>query len=266
MSAKLTSPCGCPTLRRAGIFAGLALLTVLLLGGANSNQPAPAASSPMEEPIRLISEARKSFQGVKDYTCVFVKREFLNGALQPENQVALKVRNQPFSVHLKWLSPKGQVGQEASYVAGKNNGMMRAKSPGVLGAIGWMTVDPNDPRVKQNSRHPITEAGIGNLIERFALRWETERKLGLTQVKVSEYEFAKRRCTRVETIHPDNSGKQFTTYRTVLYFDKENNLPIRIENYDWPKTGGSPDGELLESYSYVNLKFNVGLGDDSFNQ
>ena len=150
-------------------------------------------------------------------------------------------------------------------MAGRNNGMMRVRSPGILGAIGWVSIAPNDPRVQQNSRHSITEAGIGNLIERFANRWEVERKLGLTQVRISEYEFNKRRCIRVETIHPDNSSKQFQTYRNVLYFDKETNLPIRIEAYDWPRPGGSPDGELMEVYSYVNLRFNVGLGDEAFN-
>jgi hypothetical protein len=266
--------------RRLSYYGWAAVLGAVLVSGAAPNPPAPPASpaapqpvgpakapagSPMDEPIRLITEARKAFQGVKDYTCIFVKREQLGGTLQPENQIAMKVRSQPFSVHLKWLSPKAQVGQEACYVAGKNNGMMRAKSPGVLGALGWVSLDPKDPRVQQNSRHSITEAGIGNLIERFAGRWEVERKLGLTQVRVSDYEFNKRPCTRVETIHPDNRGKHFLTYRSILYFDKETKLPIRIEAYDWPKQGGSPDGELLEVYSYINLRFNTGLGDEAFN-
>jgi hypothetical protein len=219
----------------------------------------------MEEPLRLIAEARRSFQGVKDYTCVFVKREQIKGQLQPENQMAMKVRNQPFSVHLRWLSPKAQVGQEACFVAGRNNGMMRVRSPGLLGAIGWVSMDPKDPRAQEASRRSITEAGIGNLIERLAQRWEHERKVGLTQVRIGEYEFSKRRCTRVETTHPDNSGGQYQTYRTVVYFDKETNLPVRIEAYDWPTPKGNPDGELLESYSYVNLRFNIGLGDEAFN-
>ena len=84
-------------------------------------------------------------------------------------------------------------------------------------------------------------------------------------MRVSDYEFNKRPCTRVETIHPDNRGKHFLTYRSILYFDKETKLPIRIEAYDWPKQGGSPDGELLEVYSYINLRFNTGLGDEAFN-
>ena len=45
---------------------------------------------------------------------------------------------------------------------------------------------------------------------------------------------------------------------------KESKLPIRLENYDWPVQGGTEGGELLETFSYVNLRFNVGLKDADF--
>src|SRR5262249_49765644 len=155
-------------------------------------------------PLRLIEAARRSYQGVRDYTCVLVKRERIQGQLEPENVVAMKVRTQPFSVYLRWTEPKASEGQQACYVAGRNNGMMRAQSPGLLGVVGFVSIAPRDPRAKKSSRHSITDAGIGNLIERFARYWEQERRLGRTQVRIAEYEFAKRRCTRVETIHPEN--------------------------------------------------------------
>lgn len=228
--------------------------------------PAPAAAgSQMDEPLRLLGEARQSFQGVRDYTCVLVKRERLRGQLAADNVINMKVRNQPFSVYLRWQSPKDLAGQEACYVAGRNNGMMRVHSTGLIGAVGFVSIDPRDPRAQANSRHAITEAGIGNLIERFAKHWDEERRLNLTQVRVGDYEYNKRRCTRVETVHPDNRGNHFTSYRTVLFFDQENHLPIRIEVYGWPRAGGPAEGELLESYSYVNLRLNAGLGEDSFN-
>jgi hypothetical protein len=69
----------------------------------------------------------------------------------------------------------------------------------------------------------------------------------------------------VETIHPTNGGGQFYAYRSVVYFDKETHLPIRVETYDWPRAGGPAYGELVESYSYLQLRFNVGLGDAAFN-
>ena len=47
---------------------------------------------------------------------------------------------------------------------------------------------------------------------------------------------------RVETIHSTNPDNQFLCYRAVIYFDKENHLPIRVEAYDWPTVEGDTKG------------------------
>ncbi len=229
-------------------------------GGVPAGQ---AQASPLDVPLTLIAEARQSYQNTSDYTCLFVKRERLRGQLQQENLIALKVKTQPFSIDLRWLRPQELAGQEACYVAGRNNGMMRVHTRGLLGAAGFVSLDPRDPRALENSRHSINEAGIGNLIERFGQRWEQEKRLGRTMVRVAEYDYDKRRCVRVETTHTDNPGRQFTFYQSVVYFDKQTHLPIRVENYDWPVTGSQAN--LAESYSYADLKLNVGLTDATFN-
>jgi hypothetical protein len=219
----------------------------------------------MDRPLQLVNEARQAFAGVRDYSCVLLVQERVRGQLQPEHMIDMKVRSQPFSVYMRWLGPRQFAGQEACYVAGRNNNQMRVHSRGILGAVGFVSLDPRDPRVMEHSRHTITEAGIGNIINRLAQAWETERQLNLTQVNIAEYQYNQRRCVRVEAVHPDPSGGRFGSYRTVIYFDKENHLPTRVELYDWPRSGGAPGGELLECYSYLNLRFNVGLGDATFN-
>ncbi len=251
---------------------GAALVLGLIFSGAGTaQQPAVptqqplAAPSPLDQPLRMIAEARLTYQGMRDYTCLFIKRERIHGQLLPDNYIDMRVRTQPFSVYLRWLGPANLAGQEACYVAGRNGNRMRVHSTGLAGVVGFVTLDVNDPRVAQNSRHPITEAGIGNLIERFARRWEVERQYNQTQVRIADYVYNQRPCTRVETIHPSPLGGQFYSYRSVVYFDKEHHLPVRVETYDWPRAGGPPDGDLVETYSYVNLRFNVGLADSSFN-
>ncbi len=249
-------------------FAIVGLLAVLGTARADPPAVAPAPAvppSPLDQPLRLAAEANQAFQGVRDYTCLFIKKERLHDKLQPDNVIEMKVRNQPFSVYLRWLGPKAFEGQQACYVAGRNQNMMRVHSTGILGIAGFVTVDPRDPRVMENSRHTITEAGIGHLIGRLLQTWEIERRLGKTQVRIADYTYNRAACTRVETIHPDNRGGQFTSYRTVVYFDKASHLPVRIEKYDWPRAGGAAEGELLESYSYINLRTNVGLADSAFN-
>lgn len=234
--------------------------------GVQSLRREPEGASPtaLDVPLRLISEARQSYGRVNDYVCLFVKKEQIHNQLQPDNLIAMKVRTQPFSVYLHWLGPSSMKGQEACYVTGKNGGQMRVHPTGVKGALGWLSMNPKDSRVMENSRHPITDAGIGNVIERYSERWEMERHVNKTEVHINDYEYNKRKCTRVETIHPSRDAMSYYSYRNVIYFDKETKLPIRCETYDWPHVGGPPGGDLIESYSYVDVKFNVNLGDEFF--
>jgi hypothetical protein len=225
--------------------------------------PAPAAS-PLDEPLRLVALAREAYKGVQDYSCRLVKRERIDGKLHPQNIMLMNVRTQPFSVYFRWQEPASLAGQEACYVAGRNGGKMRARPRGLLGAVGFMSLDPNDPRARENNRHAITEAGIGHLIEQCASGWEQERRWGQSQVQIAEYEYDRRRCIRVEVVHPSNPEGRFWHYRDVVYFDKENHLPVRMEAYDWPRRPGDP-GDLLESYSYAGLRLNAGIPEDVFN-
>ncbi len=107
---------------------------------------AQVAASAMDEPLRLITDARVQFEKVTDYTCTLVKKERIDGKLTPDNVIAMSVHNEPFSVDLRWIEPKNMTGQEAIYVCGRNNGNMRVKSAGFLGAIGFVSIEPTDPR------------------------------------------------------------------------------------------------------------------------
>src|SRR5208282_4484984 len=127
---------------------------------------AAAPATPLDRPLQHVAEARQTSQKIRDYTCTLIKQERVAGKLQPENIIAVKFRNQPFSVYMKWSAPRESLGQEVCYVQGRNNNMMRVHASGVLGMAGFMSIDPRDPKVMQNSRHTIYEAGLGNLIER----------------------------------------------------------------------------------------------------
>jgi hypothetical protein len=241
---------------------GIAMVVFAATQSVKSQPPRKQAS--FEQALQILSQASQAYQGIQDYTCTFVKQEVVNGKLLPENIKAMKVRSQPFSVYFKWQAPKSLEGQECCFVAGRNNNLMRVHSAGVLGAIGFVNIEMNDSRVLASSRHPITEAGIGSLIERLAKRWPEEQTRQRTQVLIGEYEFARRRCTRVETVNPNTRPGEFYCYRSVIYFDQQTKLPIRAEAFGWPNDK-HPEGERFEVYSYLDLKFNVGLRDADFN-
>ncbi len=125
------------------------LLTWFLIStavAAPSCGAAPADSTPLDEPLRMIVEARKVFQKVADYSCVLIKRERINGQMTPDDVINLKVRNQPFSVSMQWQAPSDAAGREVCYVAGRRNDKLRVHPSGALSVVGWLTIDPRDPR------------------------------------------------------------------------------------------------------------------------
>ena len=71
-----------------------------------------------------------------------------------------------------------------------------------------------------------------------------------------------RACTMIESTHPQKRAS-YLYYSVKVYLDHEHGLPIRIEAYDWPKRPGqAPD--LLEEYTYSNLRINAGLTEHDF--
>ena len=260
---------------RVMIFGvGILTLAVLLqpaVDGQNPpmpplpSDPAPAAANPLDGPIAWLTEAKRNYPAVKDYACTLVSRERVNGVLQDESVIAFKARPQPFSVHMKWLAPRKSANQEVAFVMGRNGNKMRVKGHGISKIAGFVSIDPTDPRVTEHSRHTIYEAGLGNLIDQTLKHWAVERQVGKSVVKTAEYNYDNRACLRIETTRTERRP-EFYCYRSVLYLDKDSKIPVRTENYDWPRPGGNPEGELLELFSYVGLRFNVGLTDADFSR
>ncbi len=250
-------------LRRPHLLLGfLFALALAALPSARGQDP---AEHPLDQPIAWLNDARRAYASIHDYTCTLVTRETVRGMLQDENVIAFKARTQPFSVSMRWIAPAKLRNQEVCFVLGRNNNKMRVKSVGASKLVGFVSVDPKDHRVFEHSRHDIYEAGLGSLIEQTLVHWDTERKINKTRVSVAEYNYNNRACLRIETTRTERRP-EFYCYRSVLYLDKESKLPLRTENYDWPRAGGPPDGDLIEMFSYVDLRFNVGLSDADFNK
>jgi hypothetical protein len=250
-------------------FGLVALLAMLLesfaLPQEAQSQGAPGESPPgMDQAIALLTEARVRFRDVRDYECRLVSRERVKGTLLPECVMTLKARSSPFSVYLRYESPEADKGMEVCYVEGRNGGKMRVHPAGIQGVTGFWSVEPRDSRALEKSRHCITEAGLGSLLASTARYWEWERRLNKTLVHITEETLEGQACTRIETLHPDRGAGSFYGYRCVLWLDRATRLPVGAETYDWPRRGGPEGGDLLESYRFLDLHSNIGLGDDTF--
>jgi hypothetical protein len=226
----------------------------------------PAASTANDEPIaraiRTIHACQARFQTVSDYTCTFYKRERINGQLTPQFVMAMKAKAKPRSIYFRFEAPYR--GREAIYVEGRNGDRILAHDVGFTKFLaGTLELELNSSQAMEENRHPMSEAGIGVLIDTVARRWTAELSPEESILTFdSEMMIGPRRCLLIESIHP-RRRPDFCFHKVRLFIDSELNLPIRFEAYDWPKQEGAAP-ELVEEYSYIDLKLNVGLGEIDF--
>lgn len=243
------------------VLAGVVLFTPWASLKVSAAADGPLANPALAEPLRLVELAEESFSRVRDYRCIFIKREFLDGELQPYHFILLKVRNRPFSVYMRWLNPRP--GREVIFAPHLHGFKIIAHEVGVKGVVGTIEIDPNSSRARKESRHPITEIGLGNLIRKIKTRWTRAAQDPRYRVEIKpNARVGNRPCVLVKTTSPPDPRK-YEYARARVFFDRENRLPIRVEGYGWP-TARFPQGILLEEYTYDRLELNVGLTDLDF--
>jgi hypothetical protein len=248
----------------------LITLGVAAIGFVAAQPPKPVEPAALPDQVKtadplgaMLSDAKTAYSKVRDYTGVFTRQERVNGVLGAEQVAEMKVRAKPFSVALKFAKPQAVAGMEELYVSGTRTGKMKYRPAGAKGINGFQLVSLDDPKILSETRHPVTEVGIAAVLERLTGIANREKTSGNgLEVYTTEYEFGGKKTTRYEVVARRAHAHRYA-YRVLVYVDKKTKLPVRFEAYDAPKPG-STVGELLEAYSYTDLKFNVGLGDSSF--
>jgi hypothetical protein len=226
------------------------------------------AGDPSEHPlmpaVRWAKAGIVDLEKLQDYSATLVKRERLSGKLGEREYLSVKVRHHPFSVYLCFLKPAAVKGQEVIYVAGANNDKMWAHGVGMQETLfGTISLKPDGAVAMRGQRYPLTEIGILNLTRRLIDVAEQDTKYGECEVKfLKGAKVNGRVCTCVQIVHPV-PRRNFLFHLARIFVDDELNVPIRYESYDWPKTA-SADPELIEEYTYVNLKLNNGFTDADF--
>ncbi|MCA8994595.1 MAG: DUF1571 domain-containing protein [Planctomycetaceae bacterium] len=215
---------------------------------------------PLMPAIEKAYASLQKLDEVKDYTATFTKQEKIGRSLV-KAQMELKLREEPFSVYLKFVSPSA--GREVLFVEGQNKNMLYAHDVGFRGLAGTLSLDPEGSMAMDGNRHPATMIGMRKMVTEAAEQWLNEMKYSEAKVNVfANSQIGKTACTVIESSYAKQlAGVKFQMTR--LYIDNENGLPIRIQQYDFP---GRRDREatLAEDYLYTNLRTNIGLNDADF--
>jgi len=210
---------------------------------------------------------------IRDYSCMVIRRERVNGALRDFEYMQAKVRHErsrqgqvviPFSVYLKFLKPGKLKGREVLFVDGAHDGNMIVRNGGTRFAFVTTQVSPGSSLALRDNRYPITEFGVLNLLERLAEVAREDMAVSddcevrmLPEAKVNG-----RECLGLEVVHPGRDSR-YRFHIARIFMDNELRIPIHYESFDWPReAGGEP--VLLEQYTYTNIKLNNGFGDIDF--
>lgn len=228
-------------------MALLALLSVLF---AQNN----ARAQDRTDLEKRFQETEEALAKIDNYTAIFHRIERVNGKLVPEEITFLKFKR-PFKVYMRWINPYD--GQESLYVEGANNNKIRAHGTGLTKLI-TVNLNPTGSMAMENSRHPITDAGLENLVKLIGSNLRRGLRAGeLTSKDHGEQTVYGRKTLEFEGILPKDPSKGYYCYRCIVNLDVETKMPIKTRIFDW-------EDQLVECYGYEHLILNPGLSDKDF--
>jgi len=205
------------------------------------------------DPGQIISDAIQSYVQVKDYTCLFYKKELVKDKYIEQRNIIMKHRK-PFSIYMKWTEGD-EKGTEVIYVQGRNDNKLKAHRGGILK---WLTLnlDPNGSVARKNNRHTVLDAHIGKIIDMCERNYKLAKLLNAgTFEPCEEKKIGGTPKSCINATFPDD--RRFYGAVSYIYIDKEYRFPVAVEIYGW-------NNELLEKYEYTDIKLNVGLTDKDF--
>lgn len=217
---------------------------------------------PLVPAIRIAKAAHKKIRDIGDYQAELTKKEVV-GRRALTQKARVKIRHKPFSVYMYFMEPNH--GREVIYIDGANDGHLLAHDAGIASIVGTVKLLPDSSMAMDGNRYPITKIGIENMTEAIIRQWEEETQWGEVDVKYyNNARIGDIACRVVESTHPE-PRKQFRFKTTRLWIDKKTNLPIRVEQYGFPrKPKAKPP--LVEQYTYLNVRPNLGLTDRDFDK
>jgi hypothetical protein len=217
----------------------------------------PAAADPLR---RLADQAAATYATIPGYTARLRQREQLAGKDKPEEVMDLKFRPQPWSVYFRWVGPEAR-GREVVYVQGRYEGKIHTRLAAgdawLMPAGARFSISPDNPMARGRGRHPITEAGIGFLVQRFGQLVQSGGRLTYLG-PLSRPEFAAPVEAVEQEIPPGAEAALPSGGRRQWFFAADSHLPVLISTRDGT-------GHEVEYYCYEQVRYPVQFTDEDFN-
>ncbi len=220
-----------------------------------SRDAASAGSVPSDAPARpaaddewksILTRAADHMEALRTYQVNLSRTERVNGQLQPEEQILLSIRRDPKAVRLEWSTGPNK-GREVIYSSTVDARMLFVHMAATAIPLPVMRIPVDSPLVMRNSRHAITEAGLGTIIENLR---KAERSGPGNQASTSGLSYhgtrkpdgLDRECHYFVNKTP--SGETWN-----VYLDQKSFLPRMVFAQD-------SKGDMIERYIYGDVREN----------
>jgi uncharacterized protein DUF1571 len=231
-----------------GRFIRAGIATLLVHGAVVLGLASPAAG---EDPAALLLGMEAAYARVERYTALFVRQEVVGGVPRPREEALLKWER-PGLLYLRWTAGP-PVGREILFVPGRDDDRMLVREPGLLRRFATIVMAPDSPRVLEESRHPVTDIGIGRLID--LVLFDTRRAAQAGELAVRDHGMVRGSEgleRRLEAIFPRDRERGYAGHRLVLTLVVDSGLPVRAIVHD-------RDDGVVADYAYRDLELNPSL-------
>jgi len=199
------------------------------------------------DPYAYFLKIQERCEGLKDYRCIFERKELVNGKVLKEQSYKVNFKTDPFSVYMENIkNPTGA--KKILYI----------RDNLVVDDIEYMLVVPSGdiarfffpinkiaidgPEVLANSRNTIDCFGFANIINRIMKE--------VVSIDFIDYGWVASRQTRIYLCVLKSDIEIY------IHIDKELDIPIAIRLFDKEK--------FLGYYNFLEVELNVGLQDSDF--
>ena len=229
---------------------------------------APLASLAKRDPLALVRLAQGQCERqIRDYSCVFIRQERINGELTPQQHIKILYRKEPQSILMTWIRNEDRI-RRALYVAGQfvgRDGVERAlvEPSGALVRLAAkkLAIPIHGPLARASSRRSIDQFGFRAMFELMECCHRLALKRGVLDLRYEGPGRVDGRETYVLVRHLPYSGPtgEYPDARLVLHLDQEWLLPVAIYSY-----ADRREKKLLGSYVLTAVKLNQNFADDTF--
>lgn len=249
-----------PLLNSAGIAASALARTATTV--------AEFEAMAQRDPMSLASLARERYdREIRDYSCVFIKQERIDGQLTPVQEIEVLFRREPHSVLMKWVKNEDQC-RRALYIRGRNvdrSGQEQAlvEPAGCIARlfVSQTLIPIHGSQSRKASRRTIDEFGFKSTLDLLYNYNKLAESRGELDFAYAGAGMVDGRPTfKLVRNLPYNGPKSgYPDARMVLHLDQEWLLPVAVYSF-----ADRNERQLLGSYVMTRVRLNRNLTERDF--